>query len=44
MIHAAKIRIISHTTKLFPIFFISNQSSKTCFSLMNTIEKLVMSE
>ena len=27
MNHAAKIRIISHTTKLFPIFFISNQKS-----------------
>ena len=25
MIHAAKIIIIPHTTKLFPIFFISNQ-------------------
>ena len=28
--HAAKIRIISHSTKLFPIFFINNQSSETC--------------
>ena len=27
MNHAAKIIIISHTTKLFPIFFISNQKS-----------------
>ena len=44
MIHAAKIIIIPHTTKLFPIFFINNQSSKTCFSLMNTAKKLVMSE
>ena len=25
--HAAKLIIISHTTKLFPIFFISNQKS-----------------
>ena len=27
MNHAAKLIIISHITKLFPIFFISNQSS-----------------
>ena len=30
MIHAAKLIIIPHTTKLFPIFFINNQSSETC--------------
>ena len=38
MIHAAKIIIIPHTTKLFPNYFINNQESETCFSLMNTTE------
>ena len=28
--HAAKIIIIPHTTKLFPNYFINNQSSETC--------------